>query len=145
MIENLSAENASPPVELFLFPVEFLINHFPTAAMTFHSATPFSPLALIWKQCDKILILINEYLHFRNPLLSKLYVSASLYRQRICQVSLLLTWLISKGFPGVAVGELFVISRNFLQQRGEGWRFSLHLVTLTAQALQILKKMDGVA
>jgi hypothetical protein len=40
IINNLSTENASPPVKLSLFPVEFLINHFPTAAMAFHSATP---------------------------------------------------------------------------------------------------------
>jgi hypothetical protein len=46
LINNLSTENASPPVKLFLFPIEFLINHFPTAAMTFHTVTPVTPFLL---------------------------------------------------------------------------------------------------
>jgi hypothetical protein len=40
LINDLSTENASPAVKLSLFRVEFLINHFPTAAMTPHTATP---------------------------------------------------------------------------------------------------------
>jgi hypothetical protein len=57
LINNLSTENASPPVKLFLFPVEFLINHFPTAAMALHVATPVKRRL---ENKGKILVIVNN-------------------------------------------------------------------------------------
>jgi uncharacterized damage-inducible protein DinB len=51
-IDDLSAENASPPPKMFVGSIEFFVNHMVSTAMAFHEnlLLPLNPPPAAWKR-----------------------------------------------------------------------------------------------